>query len=178
MMETVVIGAIRVIGSVWVLRWAFVGALIAIAVDLSDLFLKNLLDLGGLKDYQRFDKIADLVYMACFLIVSRRWTGPAKVVAAWLFGFRMVGLAVFEFTEARWVLLLFANVFEFWFVANAAILHWRPEKVLAPRTAALLLAAVTPLKLFQEYVLHYGQWLDDFTAIEAVEAIWEWVVFW
>jgi hypothetical protein len=175
-MEIVVIGAVRVLGSVWVLRWALVGALIAIAVDLSDLFLKNLLDLGGLKDYQRFDKVADLVYMVCFLIVTRRWEGPAKTWAAWMFAFRMVGLVTFEFTEARWVLMLFANVFEFWFVANAAILHWRPNKVLDTRGAALLLLAIVPLKLFQEYVLHYGQWLDSFTAVEAVEAIWDWVV--
>jgi len=167
-----------VLGSVWVLRWALAGALIAIAVDLSDLFLKNLLDLGGLKDYQRFDKIVDLVYMFCFLIVTRRWRGPAKTWSAWLFGFRMFGLVAFEFTEARWVLLVFANVFEFWFIANAAVLHWRPGKVLETRNAVLLLAAVTPLKLFQEYVLHYGRWLDDFTAIEAVEAIWDWLLFW
>ena len=40
-MEIVVIGAIRVLGSLPVLRWAFVGALIAIAVDLSDLVLKG-----------------------------------------------------------------------------------------------------------------------------------------
>ena len=66
-MEIVVIGGIRVLGSLPVLRWALAGALIAIAVDFSDLFLKNLLDLGGLKDYQRFDKVADLAYMGCFL---------------------------------------------------------------------------------------------------------------
>lgn len=177
-MEIVVIGAIRVLGSLPVLRWAFVGALIAIAVDFSDLFLKNLLDLGGLKDYQRFDKVADLVYMGCFLWVSRRWRGPAKSVAAWLFGFRVVGLVAFEATEARWVLLVFPNLFEFWYLANAGILHWRPRKVLEGRTAVYLLAGLLPLKLFQEYALHYGQWLDDFTAVEAVQAIWEWVLFW
>jgi hypothetical protein len=177
-MEIVVIGAIRVLGSLGVLRWAFVGALLAIAIDFSDLFLKNLLDLGGLKDYQRFDKVGDLVYMGCFLWVSRRWTGPAKTWAAWLFGFRMIGLALFESTEARWVLLAFPNVFEFWYVANAGILHWRPGRVLDRRSAAILLAAMLPLKLFQEYALHYGKWLDSFTAIEAVEAIWAWAVFW
>jgi len=174
--EIIIIGGIRVIGSLPVLRWAFVGALIAIAVDFSDLFLKNLIDLGGLKDYQRFDKIADLVYMGCFLWVSRRWTGPAKDWALGLFAFRMVGLAAFELSEARWILLVFPNLFEFWYVANAGILHWRPNKVLDRRGGVVLLLALLPLKLFQEYVLHYGKWLDDFTAVEAVEAIWDFVV--
>ena len=108
-MEIVVIGAVRVLGSLGVLRWAFVGALIAILVDFSDLFLKNLLDLGGLHNYQRFDKVADLVYMGAFLWVSRRWEGPAKTWAAALFAFRMVGLVAFEATEVRWILLALGN---------------------------------------------------------------------
>jgi hypothetical protein len=177
-MEIVVIGLVRIIGSLAVLRWAFVGALIAIAVDFSDLFLMNLLDFGGLRDYQRFDKIADLVYMSAFLWVSRRWVGPAKDWALALFVFRMVGLVSFEATQARWLLFAFANVFEFWYVANAGILHWRPQKVLDNRSGALLLAGLLPLKLLQEYALHYARWLDDFTAIEAVEATWDWFVFW
>ena len=32
------------------------------------------------------------------------------------------------------------------------------------------------LKMFQEYALHQARWLDSFTAVEAVEAIWEWAV--
>ena len=177
-MEIVVIGAIRVLGSLGVLRWAFAGGLIAVAVDFSDLFLKNLLDLGGLHDYQRFDKLADLVYMGCFLWVSRRWRGPAKTWAAALFAFRMVGLLAFEATQARWLLLAFPNVFEFWYLANAGILHWRPTRVLSSRAAALLLVTLLPLKLFQEYALHYGKWLDHVSAIEAVEAIWELATPW
>ncbi|OAI41294.1 hypothetical protein AYO38_04065 [bacterium SCGC AG-212-C10] len=174
-MEIVVIGIVRVLGSLGVLRWAFAGGIAAVLVDLSDLFLMNLLHLGGLHNYQRFDKIADLAYMGTFLWVSRRWTGPAKTWAAGLFAFRMVGLVTFELTQVRWILLLFPNVFEFWYLANAGILHFRPQKVLERRTAAILLAAVLPLKLFQEYALHSARWLDSFTAIEAVEAIWDWM---
>jgi hypothetical protein len=34
------------------------------------------------------------------------------------------------------------------------------------------------LKLFQEYVLHVGKWLDGFTAVEAVEEIWRFATPW
>ena len=74
-MEIVVIGAIRVLGSLPVLRWAFVGGLIAVFVDLSDLLWMNLLDLGGLGNYQQFDKIVDQVYQLTFLWVALHWTG-------------------------------------------------------------------------------------------------------
>ena len=123
-LEQLVIGLIRVAGSLPVLRWAFAGALIAILVDFSDLFFMGWLRFGGLGDYQSFDKLLDLVYMGTFLLVVRRWDGPAKRVAYGLFGFRMIGVAVFEMTGNRLTLLAFPNVFEFWFVGIAAMKHW------------------------------------------------------
>jgi hypothetical protein len=39
--EIVIIGTVRVLGALPVLRWAFVGAIIAILVDTSDIFLMN-----------------------------------------------------------------------------------------------------------------------------------------
>jgi hypothetical protein len=119
-LEEIVIGLVRVLGSLPVLRWAFVGALIAIVVDFSDLFLRNLLNLGGIENYQAFDKWMDLVYMATFLIAALRWAGLAKSVAVGLFLFRMAGFVLFEGTQWRGVLFLFPNVFEFWFVYVAA----------------------------------------------------------
>jgi hypothetical protein len=31
------------------------------------------------------------------------------------------------------------------------------------------------VKLFQEYAIHQERWLDSFTAVEAVQAVWDWV---
>ncbi|MFA7250450.1 MAG: hypothetical protein WC273_12565, partial [Dehalococcoidia bacterium] len=69
-LEVLVIAALRIVGSLPVLRWAFAGAIIAILVDLSDLFAMNLLHLGGFPDYQEKDKWLDQVYLATFLIVA------------------------------------------------------------------------------------------------------------
>ena len=85
-MEAVVIGLIRVAGSVFVLRWAFVGGLIAVFTDLSDLFLRQAIDLGGLPNYQEWDKWLDQVYIWLFLVVAWRWTGWERNVALGLFG--------------------------------------------------------------------------------------------
>ncbi len=43
----VLIGAVRVLGALPVLRWPFAGALVAIAVDLSDLVFLNLVPPGA-----------------------------------------------------------------------------------------------------------------------------------
>jgi hypothetical protein len=173
--EMVIIGAVRIAGSLPVLRWPLAGGILAILTDFSDLFLWNLIDLGGLGDYQRFDKTLDQVYMLTFLIVALRWTGLPRTVAVWLYAFRMVGAVLFEATGNRNVLPFFPNLFEFWFLFVAGVNHWKPRYVYTRRRLALWGGLLLALKLFQEYVIHWGRWLDGFTAIEAVQAIWRFV---
>src|SRR5437773_10882361 len=79
--------------------------------------------LGGIPDYQSFDKWADQVYMVCFLVVALRWQGIERSIAIGLYAFRLVGFVAFEMTGARPLLLLFPNVFEFWFLLVAALHH-------------------------------------------------------
>ena len=110
--ELVIFGA-RLLGSLPVLRWAFGGAIIAILVDFSDLFMMNLLNLGGLRDYQSFDKLADIVYMSTFMLVALRWSGTPRNGAIALFVFRVSGIGVFELMAWRGVLLFFPYLFDF-----------------------------------------------------------------
>jgi hypothetical protein len=179
--EMLIIAAVRILGSLPVLRWPFYGAIIAILVDQSDLFMMNLLDLGGVTDYQTFDKYLDQVYMALFMVVAWRWWGVERNVAAGLYVYRLVGFVVFELTQSRGLLLFFPNLFEFWFVFIAARRQfgWQARLPLAPRMddgwntpLIALVGGLVALKLFQEYAIHQAKWLDGFTATEAVEAVW------
>ncbi len=173
-LEELLIAIARVLGSLAVLRWAFVGGWVAILVDFSDLFMRNLLHLGGVSNYQAFDKWLDQVYMLTFLVVALRWQGPARSVAVALWLYRLAGFVAFEATGARAVLIGFPNVFELWFLFVASLPHWRPDFVFSRRNVVLALVPLTALKVFQEYALHVGKWLDGFTAVEAVEAIAGW----
>ncbi len=172
--EELIIAAARIAGALPVLRWAFAGAIVAIAVDLSDLFMMNLLDLGGVRNYQALDKWLDLAYMGTFLWASLRWSGPSRTIAAGLFGFRMLGVAAFEITGSRWALLAFPNVFEFWFVFVAGARHFAPGYELTRRRSLVWLAPLAGLKVAHEYVLHGGRWLDSYRAVDVVEAFWNW----
>ncbi len=176
--EVLVIALVRVLGSLPVLRWALAGAVIAILVDLSDLFMMNLLDLGGFPNYQSKDKWLDQVYLVTFLVVALRWDGSARTIAVVLYAYRMLGFFAFEIAGERWILFAFPNVFEFWFLFVAAMHRWRPSfpfERMRPTVGALVL--LTAAKLGHEYVIHVARALDSFTAIEAVEAIWRWLTF-
>ena len=172
-LEMVVVGAIRVIGSLPVLRWPLAGGLLAILVDFSDLFLRSWLELGGLGDYQAFDKYLDLVYMTTFLIVALRWPDPERAILVVLFVFRIVGVAIFEISGERGLLLFFPNLFEFFFIFVAAQKQFAPSFQYTPGVTAVVLGALLIPKEFQEYALHEARWLDDYVATEVVEDWWE-----
>lgn len=173
--EELIIAVVRVLGSLPVLVWPFPGGILAVLVDLSDLFLRNYLHLGGVSDYQEFDKWLDQVYMLTFLIVALRWEPAPRNVAVALYAYRMIGFIAFEMTGTREVLLVFPNVFELWFLFVAGLQFFKREFTYGTKNVALALAPLLAVKLFQEYVLHYGQWLDDFTTQEAIDAVWEWI---
>lgn len=186
--EELIIAIVRVLGSLPVLVFPFPGAILAMLTDLSDLFLMNLLHLGGVHHYQRFDKWLDQVYMFTFLVVALRWERTPRNIAVALYVFRLAGVAVFEATQERDLLIFFPNLFEFWFVfvSGAKFFHLDAATAVSPRRrwrglvpfrySGGQLAAVIPVllaaKLAQEYALHVGRWFDSFTAVEAVEAIW------
>jgi len=169
------IAAARLATALPVLRWPLAGAAIAILGDLADLFLMAWIDAGGVGDYQRFDKVLDLAYMGTFLVVALRWSGLERSVAIGLFGLRMVGVAAFELTGWRPVLVLLPNAFELWFVVVAAWHRARPGAALPDRVAWPALAGATALKLGQEYVLHGWRWLDRYTLPEFLALVWDWL---
>jgi hypothetical protein len=69
-------------------------------------------------------------------------------------------------------------VFEFWFVFVAARDHYRPSYALTRVRVVGWLATLTLLKLGQEYVLHVGQWLDDYVVTEVVSDLWRLLTPW
>jgi hypothetical protein len=174
-LEVVVIGAFRVLGSLPVLRWPLAGGILAILVDLSDLLLRDLLDLGGIPDYQAFDKWADQVYLACFLIVALRWSGPERTIAVGLYAYRLVGFVAFELTGQRDLLLLFPNVFEPWFLLVAAIHRFRPGLTWRPVGIATALVALLAIKEVQEWALHGARLFDGINSLQAIEAVRRWL---
>jgi hypothetical protein len=174
-LEVLVIGAIRIAGSLPVLRWPLAGGLLAIAVDLSDLLLRDVLDLGGIPDYQAFDKWVDQVYLGAFLVVALRWAGPERAVAVGLYLFRLVGFLAFELTGERALLLLFPNVFELWFLFVAGIHRFRPGFTWRPVTTVAVLAVLVAIKEFQEWALHGARLFDSISSLDFLEMLRRWL---
>lgn len=168
--QMLLIGAYRVAGALPVLRWPFAGAMVALLSDFGDLFLMDWL--GGIGDYQRFDKVCDLAYMTTFAAVTLRWRPLERNVAVGLLALRLAGDVLFELTGARAVLFAFPNLFEFWFIFVAARDRFRPSFRIDARVAAVALPLLLVAKEAQEWLLHVDRFLDSLVATDVVADLW------
>lgn len=117
--------------------------------------------------YQGYDKALDVYYLSmAYLATMRNWTNPtALVTAQFLWIYRLVGVAIFEIahdiaepSSYRWVLLVFPNTFEYFFIAYEVVrLRWDPRRM-APRLVVGMAAAIWIfIKLPQEWWIHIAQ---------------------
>ncbi|MBA2347736.1 MAG: hypothetical protein H0V81_05510 [Solirubrobacterales bacterium] len=122
-----------------------------------------------LDDYQSYDKALDVYYLTItYASTLRNWLDPyALGVARVLFYYRLVGSLVFELTQERFVLLLFPNTFEYFFIFYEAVrLYWNPSRMGRKQVIAAAATIWVFVKLPQEYWLHIAELdvTDEFSA--------------
>jgi hypothetical protein len=171
--EELIISIVRIVGSMPVLFFPFLGSILAILVDLSDLFLMGFINMGGVSNYQKLDKFLDLFYMGLFLIVSLRWDPREKFISIGLFVFRMLGVILFFIFNIRIILVFFPNVFEFWFVLITGYKYFNQNKLISPSVIFKILLIAFALKLSHEIFIHHVKTLDNYTAIEFLDMIFQ-----
>jgi len=113
-----------------------------------------------LEGYQGYDKALDIYYLTiAYVSTLHNWVNPfALRVGRFLLYWRLVGVALFELTHLRPLLLIFPNTFEYFFIFYEAYrLRWDPQRM----TRKLLIGAAAliwvVIKLPQEYWLHIAQ---------------------
>ena len=168
-LEELIVIIVRISGSLPVIYFPFFGSLFAILVDLSDLFIIGNLDLGGVRNYQRLDKLLDLSYMLTFLLVSLRWSKLERNISIFLFIFRIFGMIFYEITGSRIILFSFPNIFEFWFI-GISFYKYRNRAINIKRISLILVLA-TILKLLQEWILHWNKYLDNYAMGDILSVI-------
>ncbi len=114
--------------------------------------------------YQGYDKALDVYYLTiAYISTLRNWKpGPAFEVGRALWYYRLAGVVAFNISEARALLLIFPNTFEYYFIAYEVFrLRWNPDRLTwrhAVGAAAFLWIGV---KLPQEWWIHIAKL--DFT---------------
>ncbi len=125
--------------------------------------------------YQGYDKALDVYYLSlAYVATMRNWTNrTALATAQFLWLYRLTGVTLFEVvhdpadpSSFRWLLLVFPNTFEYFFIAYEAIrLRWDPRRLRPTAVVALAAGIWVFVKLPQEWWLHVAQL--DFTDFAA-----------
>lgn len=176
--ETLLIIGLRLVIPLTILRWPLLGGVLALIADALDVVLATLVDLGGLWNYHQLDKYLDTYYLALEAIVAQRWETLPRWTATGLFGYRLVGVVLFEITNVRMILFFFPALFENFFLFYAVLLQFFPQYDLTPRRLVMWLAILLVPKMIQEYVIHYQRWLDDVVAVDVIKDIYYEVTGW
>ena len=157
--ETIVIG-LRLFVPLLILRFWVAGGIIAMLLDGADVIITDALDLGGFgSHYAELDKVLDSYYLALELLVALGWRNAwARLPAVSLFIYRLLGVALFETSQARIFLFIFPNLFENWWLYVVIVMKWFPSAVPRGwRSVFIPLLALLVPKMGQEYLLHFAE---------------------
>lgn len=149
--------ALRILVPLLIFKKNLTGGIIAMLLDGADVIITDALDMGGFGDhYAELDKVLDSYYLTLELLVALGWRNAwARLPAVALFAYRLVGVALFEFTEARIFLFVFPNMFENWWLYVVVVMKWFSQAVPHDaRSVTIPMLALLVPKMAQEYLLH------------------------
>jgi hypothetical protein len=151
-------------------RFPLPAILAALVLDAADQTIFQQFTNLNLDGYQNYDKALDIFYLTiAFLAVYRNWTNTTAInVARFLWYYRLVGVWLFEVVQERWILFVFPNTFEYFFIAYVAIqTQWDPRRLTDRAVIGLAAFIWIFIKLPQEWWIHIAQ--NDFTDFMKVD---------
>lgn len=158
MIVTVVVA--RFVVPLLIPRFPLPAIVAALVLDAADQTIFQAVTDDPLTGYQAYDKALDVYYLTiAYCATMRNWRDPVAFgVARFLFLYRLVGVVLFETTHHRWLLLVFPNTFEYFFIAYEVVAtRWNPRRLRASAVVSLALGIWVFVKLPQEWWIHVAQ---------------------
>ncbi len=145
-------------------RYPLPGVLASLIIDAIDQTIFQQFTNLNLDGYQGYDKALDIYYLTiAYISTLRNWTNLyAYRVSQFLLYYRLFGVTLFELTYEppgpRWLLLIFPNTFEYFFIFYEIVrLRWDPVKM-SKRFVIISAAAIWIfIKIPQELWIHIWQ---------------------
>ena len=154
----VVIG-LRLLIPLAILRYHLAGVIAAATIDAFDVVLLTFIDQGQLSNYHFVDKYLDMYYLTLAAFVCLSWKNTlAKRTGVLLFLYRAAGFTLFEATQIRFLLFVFPNLFENFYLFYLGYTKFlRGDPVTSKKRLFVWLAVLLVPKMAQEYLLHVMQ---------------------
>lgn len=159
-MQWVVIIILRLLLPLTILRWPFLGSIIALIADNLDVVILDFLGVKEFAMYNSIDKFLDIYYHLIQGYVSLSWKNViAKRTGIFLLLYRLIGTILYEITQLRPLLFIFPNVYELFFLFYTGYKRFlKKDPFLSIRSVVITTLLLTIPKLYQEYMLHIIQY--------------------
>ncbi len=148
----IVIIILRLLIPLLILRFPITGIGLAMLLDWQDHTY-----LGQYESYQVIDKWLDLYYLSICAYVALSWKDAiSRRLAIGLFWYRLIGVIAITIINLEWVLILFPNMFEAFFIFYIlyAQLSKSPKLFNTWKSITPVMIVLLIPKMAQEYVLH------------------------
>ena len=155
-----VVAAARILVPLTIPRYPLPGIIASLILDAADQTIFQQFPGINLEFYQGYDKALDIYYLTiAYISTLRNWKNHfAFQVSRFLFYWRLVGVALFELTQLRVLLLIFPNTFEYFFIFYEAYrLRWDPVRMSKKLLVSVAAFIWILIKLPQEYWIHIGK---------------------
>ena len=151
-----VVVALRLLIPLGIPRYPLPAIIGSLVIDAADQTIFQ--TFGGLpSNYQDYDKALDIYYLVvAYSATFRNWDNDSAFqIGRFLWYYRLIGVVAFEFSGSGFLLLIFPNTFEYYFIAFEVIrTRWDPDR-LSRRFLIKLAAAIWIfIKLPQEWWIH------------------------
>lgn len=143
-----------------ILRFPLPAILACLVLDAADQTIFQAFTDDPLEGYQTYDKALDVYYLAiAYISTMANWDDPvAFEIGRFLYFYRLAGVVLFEILGERWLLLVFPNTFEYFFIAYEAVrVRWNPRRLSAVALVVIAAAIWIFVKLPQETWIHVAQ---------------------
>ena len=150
---------IRLLIPLSIFRFPLLGGVLSIAADLADWHILQMFQPLSYETYQQVDKMLDLYYLSIEAYMVHAWTSQRLRWTAWgLFSWRVMGVLLFAATQQQWLLMLFPNVFEYFYLF-ILLYQSATHHVFSRSKLQLTLACsgIGVIKIVQEYVMHVSR---------------------
>ncbi|QBQ54686.1 hypothetical protein [Nitrosococcus wardiae] len=153
----IIVLAMRLLGPLMIFQWPLLGSIVSEYIfDAIDILIWA--EMGATDiDYTSYDKPLDVYQITIQAIVASRWENKTiRNIALFFYGYRLLGYALYLFTELRVMFFFFPNIFFYFFIGYlAAKKLGLPELFEDKRQLAIVILVIILLKLPQEYILHW-----------------------
>ena len=156
-MDFFIITIIRLVVPLIIFRFPLLGIFLVAYIDGEDWHWLNLSGQEEIEFYRIWDKLLDVYYLGIAFLTSISWTDKiARLISFYSYTLRILGVLIFIVLRQSFLLFLFPNFFEVFFIFYLVYTNISKQKLLFFNTTevfAVILALFIP-KLIVEYLFH------------------------